>query len=45
MNTTIDLKQLLLDAGFKEFGESDENAEIGLDLTDLQKDTIINILK
>lgn len=45
MNITIDLKQLLLDAGFKEFGESDKNAEIGLDLTDLQKDTIINILK
>lgn len=39
----VDLKQLLLDAGFKERKRSTAENPIDLDLTDLKKDTLISL--
>jgi hypothetical protein len=39
----VDLKQLLLDAGFKECKRGTKENPIELDLTDLHKDTLIEL--
>ena len=43
MNSFVDLKQLLLDAGFKERKRPSKDNPIELDLTDLDKDTLTKL--
>lgn len=43
MNSFVNLKQLLLDAGFKERKRISTTTPIDLDLTDLNKDTLIKL--